>query len=219
MKSVYARSRWAAALLMSAVLVTLLAGRQVNAVRSNEPSEPVTSSTFAVAPLPAEASVQTPAVVLAPHGEFDQFLYLPAAFRPALLSSFAQQIVELTNQERARAGCGPLRVNVQLVQAAQGHSEDMAFNDFFSHTGSNGSSPWDRMEAAGYRWREAGENIAAGYTTPQAAMNGWMNSEGHRNNILRCSFEEIGVGYIYRQNDPGAVTYRHYWTQLFGRPQ
>jgi uncharacterized protein YkwD len=132
---------------------------------------------------------------------------------------FAQQVVAVVNIERAAAGCNPVTMHPQLNQAALGHSQDMAFNDFFSHTGSDGSSPWQRIVAAGYtNFSTAGENIAAGYSTPQAVMTGWMNSPGHRNNILNCAFQHIGVGYYYLANDTGSVNYHHYWTQVFASP-
>lgn len=201
--------------IMCLALLIVFASATAGDVLSDEPPEPVASSTFAI----AEPDAGDPPETFDPLGaELELFVYLPLAVQVERLSSYAQQVVEITNQERARAGCAPLRVNPQLVQAAQAHSEDMAFNDFFSHTGSDGSAPWDRIEDTGYDWREAGENIAAGYTTPQAVMTGWMNSDGHRANILRCSYEEIGVGYVYIQSDPGSVNYRHYWTQVFARP-
>jgi uncharacterized protein YkwD len=92
----------------------------------------------------------------------------------------------------------------------------MAQNDFFSHTGSDGSSFTDRLIRAGYTFSAAAENIAAGTTTPERTVDGWMNSEGHRRNILNCELREIGVGYAYLENDTGSVNYHHYWTQDFG---
>ena len=132
---------------------------------------------------------------------------------------FAEQVVTLTNQERAAHGCGPVTMESRLQAAAQGHSEDMALNDFFSHTGSDGSSPWDRIHAQGYQYSTAGENIAAGYSTPEDVVAGWMASdEGHRENILNCDFVHIGVGYYYLANDTGSINYHHYWTQDFAAP-
>ena len=66
---------------------------------------------------------------------------------------------------------------------------------------------------------DVGENIAAGYASPEAVMSGWMNSSGHRANILNCNFTEIGVGYAYAANDPGTIQYRHYWTQVLAKPR
>jgi uncharacterized protein YkwD len=131
-------------------------------------------------------------------------------------NSFIDRVVELTNAQRSQAGLQPLRLNLQLNAAAQAHTEDMAIHDFFAHTALNGSSPGDRTRLAGYSSSSVGENIAAGYATPEAVVQGWMNSPGHRANILNSSYEEIGVGYYYAANDTGKVNYKSYWTQNFG---
>jgi uncharacterized protein YkwD len=124
-------------------------------------------------------------------------------------------VVRLVNQERANNGnLPPLKRDGALDAAAYGHSQDMGLNDFFSHTGSDGSSPWDRMEAVGYDSSYAGENIAGGYSSPQRVMQGWMESSGHRANILNSNYREIGVGYYYDSDGSG---FGHYWTQNFGR--
>jgi len=146
------------------------------------------------------------------------FIYLPVVMTSTGMSPFASEVVALTNQHRAATGCAPLIPNAKLTAAAQLHSEDMALRDFFSHTGSNGSSPWARMAAQGYTFSRAAENIAAGYSTPASVVAGWMNSSGHRANILNCDLREIGVGYYFLANDTGNVNYRHYWTQDFGTP-
>ncbi|WP_406065232.1 CAP domain-containing protein [Streptomyces sp. NBC_01077] len=123
-------------------------------------------------------------------------------------SSAADQVVALVNAERSKAGCGPLTANATLTRAAQGHSDDMAARDFFDHTNPDGASPGDRVTAAGYPWSTYGENIAMGQSTPEQVMESWMNSPGHRANILNCSFKEIGIG-IHSEGGP-------YWTQVFG---
>lgn len=147
-------------------------------------------------------------------------VYLPLVVDGPLTPTpaYAIDVLNLVNQERANAGCGPVALNPLLNTAALAHSQDMAHNDFFSHTGSNGSAPWDRMTAVGYTWSAAAENIAAGYTTAAGVMAGWMGSSGHRANILDCDFTEMGVGYYYLASDPGAEQWHHYWTQDFGRP-
>ncbi len=104
------------------------------------------------------------------------------------------------------------------MEAARQHSTDMGVNDVWSHTGSDGSSPGDRISAAGYGSSHWGENIAAGHNSPEAVMNTWMNSPGHRENMLTCAFQHIGVGYHYQINDGGTYGYRYYWTQIFARP-
>jgi uncharacterized protein YkwD len=120
------------------------------------------------------------------------------------------EVATLTNRERAKAGCGALRVDARLHAAARGHSEDMARHNTMSHTGSDGSSPWDRAERAGYTQPMA-ENVAAGYRTAADVVRGWMNSDGHRANILNCEAKAIGVGLAYSKDGTP------YWTQLFGR--
>ena len=128
-------------------------------------------------------------------------------------SDFAQQVVELTNQERANNGLPPLKISDELTAAAEGHSQDMATNDCFSHYGClDGSSPLERMLRAGYQPTWAGENIAGGYSTPASVMAAWLSSPGHRANILSSNYREIGVGYAYN----ALSTYGHYWTQDFG---
>jgi len=131
---------------------------------------------------------------------------------------FATQVVALVNQERAEHGCQPLQVDSRLVNAAVAHSQDMALNDFFDHVGSDNSLPWDRIVAEGYNYSWAGENIAAGHQTPEHVVAEWMDSPGHRANILNCAFTETGVGYIYMEQDQGTVNYRHYWTHVFATP-
>ncbi|CAL9633733.1 hypothetical protein SUDANB176_06154 [Streptomyces sp. enrichment culture] len=131
----------------------------------------------------------------------------PAATGGAKASGAVAKVVELVNAERGKAGCSPVKVNATLTEAAQKHSEDMAASGTMSHTGSDGSSPADRITRAGYSWSTYGENVAYGYSTPEQVMQGWMNSPGHKKNILNCGFKEIGVGLA----QPGS-----YWTQDFG---
>jgi len=134
----------------------------------------------------------------------------------AINSAFVDQVLTLTNQFRAQNGLAALKANLELNAAAQGHSEDMANQDYFDHTGKNGSLPWDRAKVVGYEARTMGENIAAGQTTPESVVQGWINSPGHRANLLNANFTELGVGYFYLENDTGLVNYSRYWTQLFG---
>jgi Ca2+-binding RTX toxin-like protein len=132
-------------------------------------------------------------------------------------SSFIAEVVTLTNQFRAQNGLAPLTLNAELSNTAQFHSQDMAQQDYFDHTGKNGSSPWDRAAMFGFGGNTyMGENIAAGQTTPQQVVNGWINSPGHRANMLNANFTQIGVGYEFLANDTGTTNYFHYWTQFFG---
>ncbi len=139
-----------------------------------------------------------------------------APLSPQDQEGFEDQVVYLTNLARRQVGLPPLKSCPQLRAAARGHSQDMADNDYFGHTGSDGSTLADRLEAAGYAgWVTAGENIAAGYTTPEAVMDGWLNSTVHMENIYSQLYREIGVGYVYDPNDTFGPYY-HYWTQDFG---
>jgi uncharacterized protein YkwD len=130
----------------------------------------------------------------------------------AVMAQYEAEVVQLTNDQRVARGCKALRTDSRLTQAARAHSGDMVAQRFFSHTGSNGSDFVAREVAAGYPKRDAAaENIAWGYRTPKEVVTGWMNSSGHRANILNCASTAVGVGVVYNQN--GAP----YWTQDFGR--
>lgn len=132
----------------------------------------------------------------------------PAAPQASQAPSGPQaEVLALVNTERAAAGCPALTVNAKLTKVAQDHSADMAAHSNMSHTGSDGSDPGQRITRAGYEWRTYGENVAYGYSTAAKVMEGWMNSPGHKRNILDCSFKEIGIGLA----QPG-----QYWTQDFG---
>ncbi|ONI83247.1 hypothetical protein ALI22I_32375 [Saccharothrix sp. ALI-22-I] len=118
----------------------------------------------------------------------------------------AQQVVNLVNEARDLAGCKPLEVDARVVKAAQGHSTDMAERGYFSHTTPEDVDFAARMRAAGYP-SPGGENIAMGQRSADQVMRAWMNSDGHRRNILNCGFTTIGVGLDTRG---------WYWTQNFG---
>ncbi|MBW4705374.1 CAP domain-containing protein [Micromonospora sp. RL09-050-HVF-A] len=125
--------------------------------------------------------------------------------------SQVQQVVDLVNAERAKAGCAAVTVDAKLTLAAQQHSQDQADHKNMTHTGSDGSDAGQRLDRAGYTWRTYGENVAWNQQTPAAVMDAWMNSSGHRANILNCAFTEIGVG-VADSNGP-------YWTQDFAAPR
>ena len=117
-----------------------------------------------------------------------------------------EAVLALVNDSRIALGLNPLTLNNALNDAAYNHSADMLENDYFDHTGLDGSRFWDRTEAAGYQGQPRGENIAAGQTTPEAVHDAWMNSDGHRANILTEDITEMGLGRA------GNI-----WTQIFGR--
>lgn len=123
-----------------------------------------------------------------------------------------QAVLDLVNDARVEEGLDPLVMDLRLALSAQAHSEDMTRNNFMSHTGSNGSSPGDRITEAGYPAASWSENVAAGQPTAEAVVNAWMNSSGHRANILRAASEHVGIGYDYE----AGTTYGHYWTMNFG---
>ncbi|MCX5109056.1 CAP domain-containing protein [Streptomyces sp. NBC_00378] len=123
-------------------------------------------------------------------------------------SSVPSAVLALVNQERSKVGCSPLTASSSLASLAQDFSEDMAARGFFDHTDPDGRSPWDRASKAGAQGLAA-ENIARGQATAKAVMDSWMNSPGHRANILNCDYRTLGVGVHYGSGGP-------WWTQDFG---
>lgn len=124
------------------------------------------------------------------------------------LSDFEAQVVQITNAERRRHGLADLQVDAGLSHVAREKSNDMQANNYFSHTSPTYGSPFDMMRDFGVSYSAAAENIAFGQQSPEQVVEAWMNSEGHRQNILNGNFTHIGVGY----NSNG-----HYWTQMFIR--
>ena len=124
----------------------------------------------------------------------------------ASLSAYAAEVVRLVNAERAKQGLAALQVDLTVARAAQVRAGEL--KSLFSHTRPNGTSCFTALKEAGVSYRSAGENIAYGQQTPAAVMNAWMNSEGHRANILNSGFTTIGVGYTVVNGTP-------YWTQFF----
>ena len=120
--------------------------------------------------------------------------------------AYEKEVVRLVNQERAKNGLSSLTYDWELSRVARYKSQDMKDNNYFSHTSPTYGSPFQMMKNFGITYKTAGENIARGYKTPESVVNGWMNSSGHRANILNSSFTKIGVGYVKDG---------HYWTQIF----
>jgi uncharacterized protein YkwD len=127
------------------------------------------------------------------------------------LTKDEQAIVDFTNAERQAAGLKPLKANAKLMAAARGHAVNMAAQNTLDHK-LDGKDMVDRIKAADYKYRSAGENIAFNYDTPKACVQGWMDSPGHKRNILTEGFEEIGVSLA--KNKKG----EWYWVQVFGSP-
>lgn len=133
----------------------------------------------------------------------------PSTQSPSSVSAFEKEVFELVNKERASNGLHTLTWADDIAAVARAHSQDMIDRKFFSHTNPDGNSPFDRLRNAGISYTAAAENIAYGQQTPQAVMNAWMNSSGHRANILNSRVKEIGVGAVKASN--GTI----YWTQVF----
>ncbi|QOC94874.1 hypothetical protein D0Q02_04895 [Micromonospora craniellae] len=186
---------------------------------SPSPSPSVSPSSASPSPSPSRTSSPTPAASrsTAPSRQnvdrqgSPNRASTPSATPSTGSTSEAAEVVRLVNAERAKEGCGALSIDDKLMTAAQRHSQDQADTRNMSHTGSDGSNPGDRIDRVGYTWRTYGENVAWNQRTPAAVMNAWMNSEGHRANILNCAFTEIGVG-VASSNGP-------YWTQVFATPR
>jgi uncharacterized protein YkwD len=164
------------------------------ATASAEPSSPASTAPSSAAPTKAQTTPPAKPKTTAP---------------AAGNSSYEQQVLAITNTERAKAGCKPLTWNSKLATAARKHSQDMAAKDYFSHTSLDGTNFATRISNEGYRWSGAAENIAKGQRTPADVMKAWMNSSGHRANILNCGFKDLGVGLAYQGRTP-------IWTQNFG---
>jgi uncharacterized YkwD family protein len=130
----------------------------------------------------------------------------PTTQAPAGISQMAQQVINLTNAERKKAGLPALTADSSLSRVAQAKSNDMEAKHYFSHTSPTYGSPFDMMRDFGVTYKSAGENIAMGQTTAQQVVQAWMNSEGHRKNILSSSYTNIGVGFTAKGN---------YWSQMF----
>ena len=120
--------------------------------------------------------------------------------------NYEEEVIRLVNGIRAQYGLNELKSNWELSRVARFKSQDMHDRRYFSHNSPTYGSPFDMMKSFGISYRSAGENIACGYKTPQSVVDGWMNSSGHRANILNSSYTQIGVGYVAKGN---------YWTQMF----
>jgi RNA polymerase sigma factor (sigma-70 family) len=177
------------------VITAATAPAAVPSASASEPGEPSPSSGAVASP--SAAPSPTAAASVRPS---------PTKAAPATLET---QMLALVNQARKGAGCKPLRAEPKLDSAARLHSADMAKRNYFSHETPEGVTPWDRARAAGYDQPSA-ENIAAGNSDVRATFEQWMNSPGHRANILDCSSRAMGVGRAT------GGTYRYYWTQMLG---
>lgn len=176
---------------------------------------PAAAPTIAAAPSPTAADGGT-AVAAATS--------TAAADRSCGIANFEQEILSRLNAARAASrmcgttfykAAGAVAWNGKLADAAAGHAQDMAANNYFSHTSQDGRSFSQRITAAGYSWSAAGENIAAGQSTPEQVVNAWLQSQGHCENIMNGSYTETGVACV--KSD--ASTYKTYWVMELGKPK
>jgi uncharacterized protein YkwD len=232
-KRVISTKRRVQAFVLLAIAVFVAGGVVANRyVTAAHMSQPVAPATDAVVPPSPESSAVRPAVSTVPTTPAAPAPLpkavaerpkapKPHAARPKATSATSgpsvvtskvataeNAAVRLTNTQRAKHGCAPLRLDSRLRTAARRHSADMRLKHYFEHNSPDGTTPWDRIKAAGYS-QPGAENIAAGYATAQAVVQGWMNSPGHRANIVNCSLKAVGIGVEYGQGGP-------WWTQDFG---
>ncbi|TMU86878.1 sporulation protein [Bacillus sp. BHET2] len=191
----------------------LLKGQAPKAQAAPAPAE---EAPKAEAPAPEQSAAPAPEQKAAPKAEApapapaaneqQQQPEQTASDQSGQLSQYEQKVVELTNQERAKQGLPALKVDAELSKVAREKSKDMQANNYFSHTSPTYGSPFDMMKQFGIEYSSAGENIAMGQQTPEEVVQAWMDSEGHRKNILSSNYTHIGVGYVENGN---------YWTQQF----
>ncbi|RXT06605.1 hypothetical protein EIZ39_14965 [Ammoniphilus sp. CFH 90114] len=166
-----------------------------------QPTQPTQTTSPAETTQPTQTPTQTTT----------QTTTSPTSTNQTVISE-AQQVVNLVNAERAKVGLAPLKLNTSLASVAKVKAEDMRDQNYFSHTSPKYGSPFDMMKSFGIKYSYAGENIAAGQKTPEEVMKSWMNSPGHKANILSSNFTEIGVGFAK------GGSYGTYWVQQFIKP-
>lgn len=166
------------------------------------PSQPAPAPPAQSQPVPVPTPSPTPAPQPVPTNPSPE----SASYQ---LSPYEQRVVELVNAERVKAGLAPLQVDLNLSRVARLKAEDMRDKNYFSHDSPTYGSFVEMIRRFGIPYRTAGENIAAGYRSPEAVVAAWMASPGHKSNILNPAFTRIGVGYA------SGGSYGHYWVQLF----
>lgn len=205
--------------LLSSLLLAACGGGGGSDSSSNPDS--TASATPGTATTPSTPSTPTPPTV----APADSGL---SSAQQCELSDFQAELLRLVNERRARgAVCGTeslpaapaLSWKASLAQGAARHSQDMVDKSFFSHTGSDGSNAGQRISAAGYSWSRWGENIAYGYTSSAAVVDGWMKSEGHCRNIMNAAFTEMGLACVRQSQSNSASSIRWAWTQVLATPR
>jgi len=186
--------------------------KQVIETKKEEVAKPVAEKgTEPKAEVPAQPAIEKPVaqpVAQKPAQQPEQKTTTSAPVKQSTtdISALEQQVLTLTNQERAKEGLKPLATDAKLMNAAREKSTDMRTGNYFSHTSPTLGSPFDRMKALGIEYRAAAENIAMGQRTADEVVKAWMDSPGHRANIMNGTFTHIGIGYDAQG---------HYWTQQF----
>lgn len=149
-------------------------------------------------------------------------LALALALSSPVTAGPAESVLTAVNAARAKAGCGPLRVSPSLAAAAKSHARAMAEQNFFAHAGKDGSRLTSRIARQGYSYQSAAENIAAGQTSAGEVVQSWLQSAGHRRNILDCGMTETGIAVVYQADDRplsgSRYPLRYYWVQVFADP-
>ncbi|EWG09741.1 sporulation protein [Cytobacillus firmus] len=178
---------------------------QVNKQEAQKPAAPAPAEQPAKTPAKtqetAKAPAQQPAQQQAPAEQTKE-----AAPASSEVSAYEKKVLELTNQERAKAGVPALKLDAELSKVAREKSRDMQSKGYFDHNSPTYGSPFDMMKQFGISYTTAGENIAMGQQSPEEVVQAWMNSEGHRKNIMNANFTHLGVGHVADGN---------YWTQMF----
>lgn len=182
------------ALLMALMMILSLSAGCRAPAKKPAPSQPPKKS--APKTVPRSSAIQTPAPA-------------PTPASPSSASAFQRRVVQLVNIERQKVGHTILTENTTMDKGATTKAADMRDKGYFSHTSPTYGSPFNMMKTFGVRYSAAGENIASGYKTPDAVVKGWMNSPGHRANILSTKYGKIGIGYA-KGGKSGA-----YWVQWF----
>jgi uncharacterized protein YkwD len=193
---------------------------------SNNPDSTASATPGTATPPPSTPTTPTPSTPTPPAvAPADSGL---SSAQQCELSDFQAELLRLVNERRARgAVCGTeslpaapaLSWKASLAQGAARHSQDMVDKNFFSHTGSDGSNAGQRISAAGYSWSRWGENIAYGYTSSAAVVDGWMKSEGHCRNIMNAAFTEMGLACVRQSQSNSASSIRWAWTQVLATPR
>ncbi|MER5277695.1 CAP domain-containing protein [Streptomyces sp. NPDC002809] len=184
--------------------------KEAEKAKETAAKETANRSTASKAPAAGATKSSAPAAASSPAAP-ETSASTPAAratTAPAAATSAQAAVIALVNQERAKVGCSPVTASSSLASLAQNFSDDMAARGFFDHTDPDGQSPWDRAAEAGVSGL-GGENIARGQADAEAVMESWMNSDGHRANILNCDYKTLGVGVHFGSGGP-------WWTQDFG---